>query len=129
MPKHNPKAVAESVLKVSRRCRGQLPETIEPGSVIAARLERRHKIAITATVSVGQRIRELLAGGDRRGAQKFDSAVRQEWCQVNLGTPKCNEDISKVVAELVETGAGMDGLEFTVTCPKCGCVSRHRIAL
>lgn len=126
----DPKTVAAEFRKVQRRCRGQRPEFVEPGTAIAARLKALHGIEVTKTLDVNAELSRLFLSGDKDGARKFDEAVRREWCQVTVGSPKCNEDITEAGAKLIESGkAGLDGLEFEVECPKCGCVSRHSIAL
>lgn len=128
--KINPKDVASEFEKIERRCRGQRPATIEPGSPIAVRLEKRHHITVTKTLDVAAELSRLLNSDDLSLAKKFDRAVRQEWCQVNLGSPKCNENISKIASALIAEGkVGLDGLDFQITCPRCGCVSTHRISL
>lgn len=126
----NPKAVASEFRKVIRSCRGVRPNVVEPGTAVAARLKARHGIDVTKTLDVPAEISRLMASGQKSEAAKLDAAVRREWCHVNLGSPTCDTNISEVAAVLIEAGkAGLDGLPFSVTCPKCGCVSEHRIAI
>lgn len=131
MPKTiDPKAVAGEFRKVKRLCRGQRPDVVESGSPLAARLQAVHGIEVKKTLDVPAELSRLFNSGDRDGARQFDEAVRREWCQVNLNSPKCSADITEAAAAMIEAGtAGLDGLEFEVTCPKCGCVSRHSISV